>query len=86
MRRELTERGGGLQVQLLETLTVIGRRVSGSPSYRTSDERQRHGAVALGVGCVLRGKHGEMHFEPRMVGRLRAFDELLHLEGIQNRR
>ena len=59
---------------------MIGRRVCCRPPNGTSDERQRHGAVALGIGRVLLGKHGEVHFEPRMVGRFCAFDELLYLE------
>ena len=45
-----------------------------SPPKRTRDEGLRYGVVALGVGFVLLGQHGEVHFEPRMVGGFSAFD------------
>ena len=44
---------------------MIGRRICRRPPNRTRDEGLRHSVVALGVGFVLLGQHGEVHFEPR---------------------
>ena len=85
VRGELTQLSRRLRIEIRELLAV---RAHAGPKIAAwvADEALRHRRVPFGFGHIAIRESSEVRGEARVIARLSPLDELLHFEGIQERR